>query len=269
MRKRVLLTAAAMLAASLAAPAAYADTLKNIEYSVPDRWELDAATSKENTSFYTNGSNYFYVSVTDGYTASGEQIENYWAGFEGQLDERTERPVNMHFTRNGEDAFALRYSGTKSGKPLECFVYVYNYAGDMYTLYFEEPEGGQLSRDYLQTVATVDFSERVQEETAPAEDTGEMTAAQRNALAQAKNYLDYTAFSASGLVDQLVYEGYSTEDATFAVEHCGADWYEQAVKQAENYLSYTSFSESGLVDQLIYEGYTEDQAKKAVAEVYK
>ncbi|MGI6230207.1 MAG: Ltp family lipoprotein [Tractidigestivibacter sp.] len=86
------------------------------------------------------------------------------------------------------------------------------------------------------------------------------TTAEKNAVSRAKSYLDYTAFSYSGLIDQLEFEGYTTEEATYGVDHCGADWYEQAALMAEDYLEYTSFSRSGLIDQLEFEGFTYDQA---------
>ena len=69
------------------------------------------------------------------------------------------------------------------------------------------------------------------------------------------------AFSHDGLIKQLEYEGYSTEDATYAADHCGADWNEQAAKSAKNYLSAMSFSRSGLIQQLEYEGFTASQAE--------
>lgn len=97
--------------------------------------------------------------------------------------------------------------------------------------------------------------------------TVELTMGQSNALKQAVNYLDFTAFSYSGLIDQLEYEGYSTEDATFAVDHCGADWNEQAAKKAQDYLDFMSFSKSGLIDQLEYEGFTREQAEYGVEAV--
>ena len=83
---------------------------------------------------------------------------------------------------------------------------------------------------------------------------------ERNALNSAKNYLRVMPFSRKGLIEQLEYEGYSTAEATYAVDNCGADWYEQAVKSAKNYLDIMSFSRSGLIDQLEYEGFTHDQA---------
>ena len=89
----------------------------------------------------------------------------------------------------------------------------------------------------------------------------ELTMGQRNALRAAANYLSAMAFSHDGLIKQLEYEGYSTEDATYAADHCGADWNEQAAKSAKNYLNAMSFSRSGLIQQLEYEGFTASQAE--------
>lgn len=84
---------------------------------------------------------------------------------------------------------------------------------------------------------------------------------QKNALRSAASYLSAMAFSHDGLIKQLEYEGYSTEDATYAADHCGADWNEQAAKSAKSYLSAMSFSRSGLIQQLEYEGFTASQAE--------
>ncbi|AFP37704.1 hypothetical protein MSMEI_1228 [Mycolicibacterium smegmatis MC2 155] len=86
------------------------------------------------------------------------------------------------------------------------------------------------------------------------------TVSQRNAVRTAEDYLDYTAFSREGLIQQLEYEGFSTEDATFAVDHITVDWNEQAARAAEDYLDYSGFSRSGLIDQLEYDGFTPAQA---------
>jgi CheY-like chemotaxis protein len=72
--------------------------------------------------------------------------------------------------------------------------------------------------------------------------------------------LDYTAFSRSGLIKQLEYEGYSTEEATYGVDALNTNWNDQAVKSAKNYLDYTAFSRSGLIEQLEYEGFTTEEA---------
>lgn len=86
------------------------------------------------------------------------------------------------------------------------------------------------------------------------------TKGQMNALREAESYLRVMAFSRSGLIEQLEYEGYSTEEATYAVDQCGADWMEQAVKKAESYLNTMAFSKSGLIEQLEYEGFTHEEA---------
>ena len=93
------------------------------------------------------------------------------------------------------------------------------------------------------------------------------TVSQSNAVNRAKSYLDYTAFSRQGLIEQLEYEGFSNADATYGADHSGADWMEQAVKKAESYLEYSSFSRSGLIDQLEYEGFTHEQAVHGVNSV--
>ena len=86
------------------------------------------------------------------------------------------------------------------------------------------------------------------------------TMGERNALESAKSYLKYSAFSYSGLIEQLEFEGYSTSEATYAVDHCGADWNEQAALSAASYLKSSSFSKQGLIDQLEFEGFTHAQA---------
>lgn len=101
----------------------------------------------------------------------------------------------------------------------------------------------------------------------PIKEEPKLSLSQQNAIREAEGYLDYTAFSKSGLIEQLEYEGYPTEEATFAVDQIEVDWNEQAVKSAQSYLEYTSFSRSGLIEQLQYEGFTTEQATYGVDQV--
>lgn len=94
------------------------------------------------------------------------------------------------------------------------------------------------------------------------------TTGEKNALKRAGEYLDYTAFSYTGLIEQLEYENYTHAEAVYAADNCGADWYEQAAKAAQKYLDYMAFSRSGLIEQLEYEGYTHDEAVYGVDKVY-
>lgn len=89
---------------------------------------------------------------------------------------------------------------------------------------------------------------------------GGWTVNQKNVMRRAKDYLNYTAFSYTGLIKQLEYEQFSHEDAVWAADNCNADWNEQALLKAKDYLDYTAFSYTGLIDQLEYEGFTTEQA---------
>lgn len=90
---------------------------------------------------------------------------------------------------------------------------------------------------------------------------------QQNAVRAAENYLSMMPFSYKGLIQQLtVGEGYSTADATFAVNSITVDWNAQAAKAAQNYLDMMAFSHDGLIQQLIVgDGYTPAQAAYGVA----
>ena len=95
----------------------------------------------------------------------------------------------------------------------------------------------------------------------------ELTLEEKNALKSARSYLSFMAFSRKGLIDQLEYEGFSTDAATLAVDSLNADWNEQAAKCAQSYLDVMSFSKSGLISQLKYEGFTAEQAEYGASAV--
>jgi len=99
------------------------------------------------------------------------------------------------------------------------------------------------------------------ESTEEVEDGPDMTTSQEQAVGSAESYLSFTHFSREGLIDQLEYEQFSTEDAEFAVDYLDVDWNEQAAGSAESYLEFTNFSRQGLIDQLEYEGFTTEQAE--------
>ena len=88
----------------------------------------------------------------------------------------------------------------------------------------------------------------------------DVTVPQQQAIRKAETYLDLMPCSRAGLIGQLEFEGFPTEDATFAVDHIVVDWNEQAVRKAESYLDLMGFSRSGLIDQLEYEECTTEQA---------
>ncbi|MEX0768394.1 MAG: Ltp family lipoprotein, partial [Microthrixaceae bacterium] len=92
-----------------------------------------------------------------------------------------------------------------------------------------------------------------------------ISTSQSNARRSASSYLDFSAFSRTGLISQLEFEGYSTADAAWAVDDLNPDWNQQAAKKAASYLDFSGFSRSGLVDQLLFEGFTQAQAEYGVS----
>lgn len=94
-----------------------------------------------------------------------------------------------------------------------------------------------------------------------------MTVAQEQAVRSAEGYLEFSGFSRSGLIAQMEFDGFSEEDASFAIDYLDPDWREQAARSAESYLDFQSFSRKGLIDQLKFEGYTTAQAEYGADEV--
>ena len=96
--------------------------------------------------------------------------------------------------------------------------------------------------------------------------SGNLTAAQRNAVRSANSYLQLSGFSRQGLIDQLSSEfgdRRSVGDATVAVDSLSTDWNAQAARSAVSYLELSGFSCQGLIDQLSSEfgdKYTVEQA---------
>lgn len=82
-----------------------------------------------------------------------------------------------------------------------------------------------------------------------------VTSSQQQAVAMARDYLEVMAFSRAGLIEQLVYEGFSQADSTYGVDALGVNWRSQAVAMGASYLDSMPFSRVGLIEQLEYEGF--------------
>ena len=131
-----------------------------------------------------------------------------------------------------------------------------------YTSVVDEPAEDDTVVDEDQAVAAENEEDAAVEEADP-----EYTLEQEQAISKAESYLDYSSFSRTGLIDQLEFEGFSADDAEFAVDALDVNWNEQAAGKAADYLEYGSFSRSGLIDQLEFEGFTTDQAEYGVKAV--
>lgn len=120
--------------------------------------------------------------------------------------------------------------------------------------------------DAPQTESSVTAPES-SETTETQEEAVTETIGQKNARESAESYLDFSAFSRQGLIDQLEYEEFTTEDAEYAVDVLEVDWNAQAAKSAESYLEFSAFSREGLIDQLVFEGFTQEEAEFGVTAV--
>jgi len=113
-------------------------------------------------------------------------------------------------------------------------------------------------------VVTVPSTTTVATTTVPATTTIGETVAQENAREKASSYLEFAAFSRSGLIGQLGFDGFSPADSTYAVDALHVDWNQQAAKKAASYLEFTSFSRSGLIGQLKFDGFSQAEAEYGV-----
>ena len=85
------------------------------------------------------------------------------------------------------------------------------------------------------------------------------------ALAKAESYLRSSAFSYSGLIDQLEYSGFTPEQAKYGADRCGANWKEEAAEKAKSYLrTFPDWTRSKLKSQLEYCGFTSSEATYGV-----
>lgn len=150
---------------------------------------------------------------------------------------------------------AIYLSGDKKGEVIFCF-----FKDGHATGYLCLKDGTSVPVTYENGELSISQSGYEKPSSTEPKENSSATIGMKNALKSAMSYLKYSAFSYTGLIEQLEYEKYSKSEATYAADNCGADWNEQAYKCAKQYLEYSSFSRSGLIEQLEYEGFTHSQA---------
>ena len=94
------------------------------------------------------------------------------------------------------------------------------------------------------------------------------TTGDREALADAHQYLGFEAFSFQGLITQVEFDGFSRAQATYGVEHSGANWNKEGLLSAKQYLTTQAFSTAGLVTQLEFDKFTAAQASYGARRAY-
>lgn len=245
--------------------------IKNLWFSVPSSWRMDNEKNPGTTYFYPpsgNGLELLMVvfSESEESILKQESVDGLISGLEEGYENY--KYTSSAFDKNliGENYAIIRYSSTIKGNDYNLSMVCFDCDGGfVYFLLGELSDSSyDYSSDFKNIVDSVAISS-VPAKTEPEEKNA--TTGEINALEKALSYLNYTSFSRSGLIDQLEYEGFSTEEATYGVDNCGADWNEQAAKKAQSYLDYSSFSRQGLIDQLVFEGFTQEQAEYGVSAV--
>ena len=268
----------------------------DVEFKIPDFFNLEDADS-DIKQFFADNSELPIISLQEGEdTLNDDSIEEYVNGFvnssNGAFNNFTNftsklestKDTRINYYRVYDDGNIILKDNSKLHADLT-FYFISNDKKDNFAVLMYIQYDG-LKYDYenvvYQTIQNINITDKKTDEveiaepnsttssnnsssspttTAPSPTTGE-----KNALRSAREYLSFSAFSYTGLINQLEYEGYSTEEATYAADNCNANWNEQAAKSAKEYLDMSSFSRQELINQLIYEGYTQEQAEYGVTQ---
>lgn len=98
----------------------------------------------------------------------------------------------------------------------------------------------------------------------------EPTTGQKNALKKAESYSSTMHMSKAGIYKQLTSEygeGFTAEEAQYAIDNMKADWNANALAKAKSYQSTMSMSKSAIYKQLTSEygeGFTAEEAQYAI-----
>lgn len=236
------------------------ESINDISFSIPSEWQ-----KKENNGkyyYYTPNSDFLYYTFQD--DNENEFDDTYFDNFIDGVKDSVDGFVLISKGQqqiNNRNYYNFRFSDTINNTPHTSEVYILPIKNKFHQfLMMSSGTEFKYSNKLVEILSSIEINENNERVIdAPQKTTG-VSLGQKNALAQAKNYLQVSAFSKTGLIEQLEYEGFTYEEATYGAENSGADWYEQAAKSAKNYLDVSSFSKNELIQQLEYEGFTQDEA---------
>lgn len=96
----------------------------------------------------------------------------------------------------------------------------------------------------------------------------EPTNGEKNALRKAESYSKTMHMSKKGIYNQLTssIEGFTKEEAQYAIDNIDADWNANALEKAKSYQQTMSMSKSAVYNQLTssIEGFTKEEAQYAI-----
>lgn len=117
----------------------------------------------------------------------------------------------------------------------------------------------------LQEAATALQQEQNNDEQTQTENEG--SSEQRRTIARAESYTNLMAFSRARLIQQLEFEGFTHNDAQWAVDQLTIDWNEQALKKANSYHSLMSLPPDNIRRLLTFEDFSEEQIDYAMTNI--
>lgn len=250
------------------------ETFYELQFDVPSSWKKSAATDTADIVYYypENGLLMFNHTSGDLDFSDEKGCDTYINSLKSGFDDFNEIDRFTTTVMNELPALDLTFTGSISETPITAYNIAFSTESNTYSVVYADYDISSYdrSKDFEEIIKSIDYAETTSnEDSSRNQNLSEpnVTTEQRNALNTAQDYLGTMAFSYSGLIEQLEYEGYSAEAATYAADNCGADWNAQAAAMAQSYMDTMSFSRQGLIDQLIYEGFSQEQAEYGVSAV--
>lgn len=248
-------------------------TVEDVTFSVSSNWK----ERTEDGIYYWDKSESHYLYVETSTVAQNIDADTYLQ----QLYDGYKSSSNIEAYNFVEEVSVCGKNGIRfevitkpdeEGFNREAVVYATVYEGKSYLFSFVDRCGSgykisDFENDVINSISFSGETNSIDTNDENQSESSDITVGMINALDTAKSYLDFSAFSYQGLIDQLLYEKYTQEEAVYAVDNCGADWNEQAARCAQEYMDYSSFSRQDLIDQLLYEGFTQEQAEYGVQSV--
>lgn len=278
----------------------------DIKFKIPDYFDIEDTGDPDIKHFFDNNSKLPILSLQKGDgTLSDDTIEEYINDFVNSSDgafnnftnftsvaEKTKISM-IPYTRAYADGDIILKDNSKLNADLT-FYFISNNKKDKFVVFmYIQYDGLKYDYEYMvhqiiQNIEVTDKKSTDEKEdttndtsnsttnssdnssdtptTTPSTSTPSPTVGQKNALNRALDYLDYNEFSRQGLIDQLLYDGYTQEEAEYGADHTNANWDEEAALKAMDYLSVMSFSRQGLIEQLMFDGFTQEQAEYGVTQ---
>lgn len=90
---------------------------------------------------------------------------------------------------------------------------------------------------------------------------------QRDAVAEAERFVEYSNMSYLGLIDMLEFLNFTHEEAVFATDFVEANWFEECADEAKDLIEYSSktedhsYTRDRLKSLLEFKGYTEEEVE--------